>query len=150
MVYDELKAAIENGYKKIGIIEGPDSISNAVERKEGFYRALSEFDIKCVKAVKKDYTYKGGYEGMKELLESNLEAVFVSNREMVIGALNFLGKSNKDIYFIGFDDIELPEFINIKCKFISQPIYEIGKTAATLLLDRINNINKKVTNIIIR
>lgn len=150
MVYDELKAAIENGYKKIGIIEGPDSISNAVERKEGFYRALSEFDIKCVKAVKKDYTYKGGYEGMKELLESNLEAVFVSNREMVIGALNFLGKSDKDIYFIGFDDIELPEFINIKCKFISQPIYEIGKTAATLLLDRINNINKKVTNIIIR
>ena len=87
---------------------------------------------------------------MKELLESNLEAVFVSNREMVIGALNFLGKSDKDIYFIGFDDIELPEFINIKCKFISQPIYEIGKTAATLLLDRINNINKKVTNIIIR
>ncbi len=44
-----------------------------------------------------------------------------------------------DLYIIGFDDIALASFMTPRLTTIKQPKYEIGKTAAVLLIERIKN-----------
>jgi len=60
MVYEKMLDVITLGFRNIGIIEGPENISNAVERKKGFYKALGKYDIECAFSVKEDYTIDGG------------------------------------------------------------------------------------------
>jgi len=87
---------------------------------------------------------------MKKILKSNSDAVFVSNKEQVIGALKAMSESDENVYIIGFDEIDLPWFLNKPCTFIPQPIELIGKRAANLLLERISNPDMEIKNIVIR
>lgn len=150
MVYEKMCEIIKFGLKKIGIIEGPDNISNAVERKRGFYKALGKYGLECVVSVKEDYSINGGFEGMKKVLSSDADAVFVSNNDQVVGALKAMNISEKSIFIVGFDGIDMPWLLDIPCSFIPQPIEEIGKNAAKLLLERISNQDMKIKNIVIR
>ena len=47
-----------------------------------------------------------------------------------------------DIAIIGFDDIELAAYVKPALTTIRQPIYELGKTAAQILLNLINGKQK--------
>ena len=44
----------------------------------------------------------------------------------------------EDIALIGFDDIELAAYVNPTLTTIRQPIYELGKSGAQILLKIIN------------
>lgn len=149
-VYENMCNVIKLGFKKIGIIEGPESISNAVERKNGFYKALKKNNIECSFSISVNYDMSEGFEAMLKILERDIEAVFISNYEQLVGALKALNGSDKKIYIIGFDGIELPWLFNIPHTFIEQPIEKIGKKAAELLLERISNPNMDIKNIVIR
>ncbi len=151
MVYDKMKKVIELGYKKIGIIEGPDNISNAVDRKNGFYAALKDSGIKCRFSVTADYSLQGGYKGMRQAIESGCDCVFASNKEQAIGALKAVcedGEGSK-LYTVCFDDIELPWSLNKPFSCIPQPIEAIGKAAGELLLKRILNPDMEIESIVI-
>ena len=121
-----------------------------MERKSGFYKALQKYGIECVLSIKKKYGVNEGFEAMKEVLRSEAEVVFVSNGEQLVGALKAMNISDKDIYIVGFDGIELPWLLNKPCAFITQPIREIGEKAAGLLIEIISNPDMKIKNIVIR
>ncbi len=150
MVFEKMCDVIKLGFKHIGIIEGPDNISNAVERKNGFYKALDKYGLKSSASVKANYSIDGGFDGMKIILKSDSDAVFVSNKEQVIGALKAINTSDRIIYTAGFDEVDLPWLLNVPCSFIPQPIEEIGREAAKLLLERISNPYMEIKNIMIR
>jgi len=150
LVYEKMCEVIKLGFKKIGIIEGPESISNAVERKNGFYKALKKNNIECSLSISANYEISDGFEAMTKILEKGIETVFISNYEQLVGALKALNGSDKNIYIVGFDGIELPWLLNIPYTFIEQPIEKIGKRAAELLLERISNPDMDIKNIVIR
>lgn len=150
MVYEKMSEAIKLGFKKFAIIQGPDFISNAVERKKGFYNALEKSKLICNAAVTVDYTVDGGFDAMKKILKEDIDSVFISNYEQLIGALKALNNSDKNIYVVAFDGIETPWLLDIPFTFIPQPIEEIGKKAADLLIQRILNPDMDIKNIVIR
>lgn len=147
--YKAVVKMLQNGIRKIGIIEGPQNISTAKERSSGYKKALLEYNISNDFCVDGGYTYQSGFESMKKLLNYDLEAVFTSNYELTLGAINAINNSGKQLKLIGFDSLELSNVINMPIISISQPIEEIGEKAAKLLLDRINNPNREPQNIII-
>ncbi len=150
LVYEKMCEVLKIGYEKIGIIEGPESISNAIERKNGFYKALKKYNLECKAAISTNYEADAGFEAMVKILENDVEVVFISNYEQLVGALKAVNVIDKKIYIVGFDGIELPYFLNTPYTFIEQPIEEIGKRAAKLLLERISNTNMDIKNIVIR
>jgi LacI family transcriptional regulator len=82
-----------------------------------------------------DYTREGGYRATKMLIaQRNLpHAFFYANDEMAIGGLQAF-KENKinipnDISIVGYDDIELSEYVNPALTTIRQPKYELGALA---------------------
>lgn len=151
IVYEKMSEVIKLGFKKFAIIEGPENVSNAEERKKGFYKALEKNNIKSVFSISADYDINGGFDAMRKVLENgDTEAVFISNYEQLVGGLKALNGSDEKIYIIGFDGIEFPWLLDNPFTFIEQPIEEIGKRAANLLLERISKPDMEIKNIVIR
>ena len=136
---------VENGHTEIGIIVGPDGIFTSQERLNGYKKSLSNENIKVNLAniIFSDYTIQGGYEALKKLVKGNdkMTAVFITNYEMTLGAIiavNELGiKIPEDLSFIGFDNLQLSRIVKPKLTIVDQPLEDIGRSTANLMLKRL-------------
>lgn len=136
---------VENGHKEIGIVVGPKDIFTSQERLKGYKKALSKESIQVDSdnVIFSNYTVQGGYESMKSLAANNrkITAVFMTNYEMTLGAIiaiNELGiKIPEDLSFIGFDNLQLSKIVKPKLSIVDQPLEEIGKNVANLMLTRL-------------
>ena len=83
-----------------------------------------------------------GYELFKELLKMQdpPTAIYVTNYEMSLGAIMAINEMKmsipKDLSIIGFDNMDLVKVINPPLSVVVQPVGNIGKTIAKLLLKR--------------
>jgi LacI family transcriptional regulator len=133
------------GHRKIAFVTGEMHETNAIDRLNGYKKALDYYGL----PYKKDWVVNGkfsketAYEASKKILESKSlpSAIFCSDDYMAIGVMNRIKEIGlsvpKDISVIGFDDIELASYIKPSLTTIRQPIYDIGKRSAELLLDLI-------------
>jgi LacI family transcriptional regulator len=77
---------------------------------------------------------------MQKLLASgeHMDAVFVLSDEMAIGVMRAVKEAGlsvpKNISVLGFDGIDLGEYLNPTLATVSQPIEKIGKESAEALL----------------
>ena len=154
VLIDNMKASFQattflmkNGHRRIGIVVGPRTIYTSQQRLLGYFQALLDGailpDDKLV--AYSDYTIEGGYKSMLQLLESNrdMTGVFVTNYEMTLGALLALNELKlpypEKLSFIGFDNMLLTQFVKPKPTIVTQPLQELGKSIAGLLMDRLEN-----------
>lgn len=146
--YEHVIELFKLGTRRIGIIKGPDQISTARQRRLGYEKALAEYNIQTKYEYQcKEFSIEEGYKGMKELEKYNLEAIFASNYELSVGAVN--ANDNNNLKILGFDTFDIPVRYYDNYTGIAQPIEEIGRLAAIVLLDRINNPNKEIENLVI-
>ena len=150
-VYEAVNYLIQNGHKNIAIIEGKKGFNSTIERKNGFLDALIDNKIKINSKyiVEGNYTIESGYTAMKKLLSLSKipTAVFCSNDEMAIGAMKATSEAGlnvpKDISIMGFDGMQLGDYLTPALTTVRRPISEISKKGAEKLLDIIeNNIDK--------
>ena len=133
------------GHRRIGYIAGPRLFSLSARRITGFQQALAEVGIQFPDdyIVQGDFNYRGGEEGMRELLRRNLDltAVFASNDRMAIGCLNVLLRAGlrvpEDVSLMGYDDIPQTTAMFPALTTVAQPKAEMGRTSVSLLLERI-------------
>jgi DNA-binding LacI/PurR family transcriptional regulator len=137
---------ILSGYKHIGHIGGPQFIYNMKRRYDGYLAALKKYDF----PVRDEYIVfggldeKSGTEGMRKLLglSEKPDAIFAVNDPVAIGALFRIKeagfKIHDDIALVGFSDNPIAALITPPLTTVAQPRYEIGKTAAELLIEQIN------------
>lgn len=132
---------IEIGRRQIAIITGPMDWWEARERFTGFKNALEEaglgLDLRLV--IEGDWTAASGRAGMQRLLAQNahVDAVFVSNDQMALGALGAARQSNRkipeDIAIAGFDNIPEAAYYWPPLTTVQQPLYQAGCTAVEIL-----------------
>ena len=87
-----------------------------------------------------DYTIRSGERAVEELLEKDsFSALFAANDVMAIGAMKALKKHGlsipDDVEVIGFDNISICELTEPPLTTIEQPLTEIGRLVARLILD---------------
>jgi DNA-binding LacI/PurR family transcriptional regulator len=136
---------IQEGHQRIALITGPDSISTAVERQQGYEQALRLAGLPCeVDWIQVgDYTQQGGYRAMLSLMSLELRptAVLIANNVMTLGALQYIHEQGIeipcDVALISFDDMPWASALRPPLTVIAQPVNEIGTVAARLMLDRI-------------
>jgi LacI family transcriptional regulator len=142
--------------KKIAHITGPAENYDAFLRKKGFIDACKKNGVHINKSfiVEGNYTIDSGYHGFIQLygLTEKPQAIFAANDMMALGcydAANYFNvKIPDDISLIGFDDIFISKYLNPGLTTIQVQIEEVGKAAATLLLQRLNNSNGKAHSLI--
>jgi len=149
--YTAVKYLIDKGYKKIAIIDGFIDRTTGKERLKGYLRALNGSNIpRNDDFIKiKDFKKRSGIMFANELLENKNkpEAIFVANLDLTLGAIlsiKSLGlKIPEDIAVIGFDDSDWAQILTPPLTTISQPVYDLGSTAAEMLIKNIENDNSK-------
>lgn len=134
------------GHQKIvGVM--PENITvNLHHRLQGFSDGLRKngvsFDMQN-DVICSELTKYGGYVSTAEVLKHQPTAVFTANDEMAIGLYRGLAEQGvripEDISVIGFDDIDLAEYVTPKLTTIHQPIREMGEATTKLLFNRIKN-----------
>lgn len=148
--YLATKHLLEFGHRRIACIAGPQALSPARQRVQGYHRALHEAGLKTDDRLLRsaDFTSAGGHEAMASLLKSARQrpsAVFASNDLMAIGAICAAAETGlripEDLSVVGFDDIALAAFSNPPLTTIAQPKHQTGALAARLLLERIAHRN---------
>jgi LacI family transcriptional regulator len=139
--YDGTQYLLNMGKRHIALIGGW-GYSVGDKRLEGYKEALSEAGILFLPAlvVSGDYTVESGKLAMQKLLASgeHMDAVFVLSDEMAIGVMRAVKEAGlsvpKNISVLGFDGIDLGEYLNPTLATVSQPIEKIGKESAEALL----------------
>lgn len=132
---------LEQGYQKIGLISGPQEWWEAREREVGWREALQQAGRENLEQLKApgDWTAASGYNAMIQLLDRvpDLEAVFVSNDSMSLGALQAAvgyGRSvPRDLAIVGFDDIPESAYFSPPLTTVRQDLLEVGCQAVRLL-----------------
>ena len=143
--YNATRYLIRMQHTRLAVITGPMHLTNAKQRLGGFRRALKESNLH----VAPDYVQKttfdkhGGYSKTLVLLRLNPRptAIFAGNDMIALGALLAIREAGlrcpQDISIMGFDDLDLAEMTNPALSSVSQSGYQLGTTAARILLDRI-------------
>jgi len=134
------------GHRQLAVITGPLHLTNAVERLKGFKRALAEskVPIETEYIQEAQFNRQSGYQAATRLLRMlpRPTAIFACNDLMAMGVLMAARELGlhcpEDISIVGFDDLDFAEFTAPALTSVHQPGYQLGTTAARLLLDRID------------
>lgn len=143
--YEATRYLIQLGHKTLAAISGPLHLTNARERLQGFKRAVLEAGLQLAPGYLQETTFdrQGGYAKTQILLRliPPPTAIFASNDLIALGTLTAMRDAGlhcpSDISIMGFDDLDLAEMTNPALCSVSQSGYQLGATAAKLLLDRI-------------
>jgi LacI family transcriptional regulator len=144
-VYQITRHIIDNGHRRIGIIEGKEGFRSAKRRKEGFIAAHEDaglvFDQSLAIAGK--YNLQSGYEAMVHLLHRSPKptAVFCSNDEMAVGAMKAAKDHGlempDDMSIAGFDDMGFTAYLSPALTTVLRPIEEMSTESTQILLNKI-------------
>jgi LacI family transcriptional regulator len=127
--------------RRVAMIQGPPGAGG--RRNEGYLRALAASGVLDPELVLSgQWTRHGGAAAMRRLLAlpDPPQAVFCANDLMALGALDAAREAGLDIpgdlAVAGFDDIEAAAMTHPPLTTVSNPAYETGLLAGTLLKER--------------
>jgi len=142
------------GHRRIGHVAGPLSYPDARERLHGYRRTLEaagiEYDERYV--VESNFQEEGGARATARLLERvpDLTAIFFGNDQMAAGGMRTLREHGRDVpgdvSVVGFDDVFLAEYLTPALTTIRQPLVQMGRAAAQLLLARLGHEGREVVH----
>ena len=136
---------IQQDRRAIAHITGTQVV-HAKRRAEGYRAALKAAGMKA----RTDWVVRGGfkeadgYRGMKKLLtmKPRVDAVFAANDPSAIGAMKAVWDAGlrvpEDVAIVGAGDIALGDLLRVPLTTIAWSREEQGRTAAELLLERID------------
>lgn len=137
---------IEFGHTRIAHITGLLSQGDARDRRDGYYRALTEagLEIDPRLVVEGDFQEHSGLLGVEALLTRGVafSAIFVANDQMAAGARLALYRRGirvpDDVSLVGFDNQPGSAYATPPLTTVEQPTYEMGRQAAQGVLTMLN------------
>ena len=130
------------GHRRIGVLAGASEYAATQERLAGYRSALEEAGLRIVPELicYGDSGVPQAYANMQQLLAlpHPPTAVFVGNDEQCFGVYRALAEHGlsipHDMSVIGFDDMFYTRHMTPPLTTMHQPLQEMGRTAATMLL----------------
>ena len=150
------------GHRRIAFMRGPKAIPDSEYRWESIQEVAREIGLKIDPALVIRIDTAGwsmkdgyhpmapeiGYNPMQGLLEKTRDftGIFCFNDIAAIGAIRALKDAGLtvpgDVSVVGFDDIQSAAYSTPSLTTVRQPLTEMGKRGAEILLDRIANREK--------
>ncbi|MEV4620107.1 LacI family DNA-binding transcriptional regulator [Asanoa sp. NPDC049573] len=133
------------GRRTIATIAGPQDMGVGATRLSGYREAVAALGARVDEKLIAygDFSEASGTAAMRELLADNpdLDAVFAASDLMAYGALRALQEAGRrvpeDVAVVGFDDAQIARQSNPPLTTVHQPIEEMGREMARLLVARI-------------
>ena len=143
--FEAVEYLIKKGCRRIAHIAGPQGQTITQQRLDGYLDALKKYDIPIDEQLiaHGGYTQEGGEACTRDFwtLAEKPEAIFAVNDRAAIGAMGFLKsiglKIPAQISIIGFNNNPMGEIIEPALTTVVQPQFEMGRLAAQLILQQI-------------
>lgn len=142
-----IERLIRSGRRHIVHLQGPDDVYNSHERARGYKDALKKFNITIDErlVIQTGLTFEDGRKAADQLAERHLsfDAVFAFTDTLAIGAMNRLRelgrKIPEEVAVASFSGTELSTIVYPQLTTVEPPLFQMGKTAAELILEKIKN-----------
>ncbi len=144
---------IRQGHRRIGFLSPVPGISSTEERLQGYRQGLEEAGISfrpelAAALSPGENSFDSGYGLARRLYEEGgVTAVFAGDNQMAMGALCFFQEAGISIpgkmALVGFDDYDWSRITTPALTVVKQPAFEVGQTAARMVLDRIVQPDKE-------
>jgi LacI family transcriptional regulator len=155
--YEMTRHLLSTGYRRIGMLTGPLTVSTAEERVAGYLDALNVSGITPDPdlVIYGQYRESWGYEIAQELMSrpSRPDALLAANNFIALGVLEALRdlklRVPEDVALVCFDDT--PQF-TASPPFLTttvQPASEMGRVAIQLLLDRLAEPDRETQDVVL-
>lgn len=152
-MYEVVNRLIRRGNQKIAFIGGNRNYTVTRDRFEGYKLALENRNIKLDEklVVYTDFDEGHGYEAAKELLTNfDLDAFATTDDLIAFGVLKAvkeLKRAPMDV--VGFNNTMLAEYFKPSLSSVDIRSEQLGHHAAKLLIDYLNNEERKLYNYIV-
>ncbi len=149
--YDAVSHLIKRGYRRIAHLTGSHTLNVSQKRYEGYIAALQDHHME----IRSDYIISGGYHedsgmaGAEQLLCLNdpPDAIFAINDPVALGVYFYLQDKGipvpEKMALVGFSNNPNTMLVRPRLTTVNQPAFEIGRTAAGLLLKSFENEQEK-------
>jgi DNA-binding LacI/PurR family transcriptional regulator len=156
--YNATRFLLQMKHTRLAAITGPLHLTNAKERLDGFKRAVRESKLRLAPEYIQETTFdkQGGYSKALVLLRlvPRPTAIFAGNDMIALGALLAIREAGlrcpEDVSLMGFDDLDLAETTNPSLSSVSQSGYQLGTTAARILLDRLDGDKSPAKHLVLQ
>jgi LacI family transcriptional regulator len=164
--YQAVNYLIGLGHRRIAYLMGLEAVSTQIDRLQGWRRALEEAGLPCdesliLRADPRFYATssangdsgdrsaapRGPLRSAQEVMTTALtqpdrpSAYFAGTNQLALGALYAIAECGlgcpEDVSFISFDDQDWAPLFRPPLTVVRQPTYQLGQTAARLLLKMI-------------
>jgi LacI family transcriptional regulator len=144
---------IEKKHSKIGIVNGPQSISTARERRQGALIGLEEAGVSLSPDImfEGDYARESGLMAIQYFMQlpDRPTAIFSANNEMTFGiylGLQEMGLPLDVIDVVSFGNLEFSSLFHHRLSVIMQYPQEIGEIVGELLIRRLSLPDGEIEN----
>jgi len=139
---------IEQGYKKIALLEGPQNLNIFAQRKAGYLNALQKYDLPVINEfiIANAWTKELGAEATRKLLslDEKPDAIFASTSDFsalgVLEVANALGiKVPSELGICGYSNEAFAAITSPSITTVDQFSVYMGKTIANLYFEEMEN-----------
>lgn len=153
--YDSTTYLFELGHRRIGFITGRMEVAGARARLDGYKTCLAKHGIPFdpLLVCEGDFLASGGAKGAIKLLSlaEPPTAVLASSDQSALGVMSVLNERGlripEDVSVVGFDDLPEAAYVRPSLTTVHQPLWEMGKIAARILIDSIENPSHEVQQV---
>ncbi len=151
---------IDLGHKKIGLVNGLETMDFAARRRDGYLRALKDRGLVPDEGLMSsdEMTESYGYEAARRLMSRSDAPTAILSSSMIIAlgirrAIEGLGlRMGRDVSIVTFDDDlsylrngkDIPIYTSLRAS-----VREMGRRAAQMLLDRIEQRSRPAEHVLI-
>ncbi|GKT02986.1 ribose utilization transcriptional repressor RbsR [Furfurilactobacillus sp. WILCCON 0119] len=130
-------------HERIAMVLPTGPSQNVQMRLAGYRSALVRhhiaFDENLV--FETELSKQGGEDVADAVIASGATAVFSANDELAVGLIRGLNEKGikvpEDVSIIGYDDIDLDDYMTPRLTTIHQPVYEMGVWASQMIMRRL-------------
>ncbi len=138
---------IYQGYKKIYHLSGSNDLGITKDRTQGFIMAMKKhhFSKDDYKVIESGILSEEAIATVQRLIDTNdLPEAFMCVNDLVALSTISVLKQNRievpnDIGVMGFTETKIADLVSPKLSSVKQPTFEMGKAAAEMLMELINN-----------
>ena len=137
------------GHEHIAVITGEPGLVSTEKRLTGYHDGLAFLGIEPREDLiwQGDFTRQGGYDAVRshlpQIRSGVVTAIFACNDLMAIGGIQALTEAGLEIpaqiSLIGFDGIEVGQYLTPPLTTVQQPIFRLGQEVSRVLLGQIQN-----------
>lgn len=145
---------IANKHRRIAYVGGDPEVYTGAQRLAGYRYSLRKAGLPYSPELVSlgHHTVEAARDAVVELLRGRGRptAIFADNNRMTTGVLQAVAAAGQTVAVAGFDDLELADLLTMQVALVSYRPDDLGRTAATLLFDRIRGEEHPSRKVVIK